>query len=1008
MEGLEAKTQLLKATFEDLSNNVIGSQLVSSLLSLGNVVLQFANTGIGRFITQVVLLTTTLWGLSQVIKAMGIKETLLAQFKALPGAIKAVISAIKGATTATAAFNAVSKASLPLIGTITTLVAGAISIFSSFGNKVEKLESQLDECTTALESFQAEADELSQKAELTPAEEARLAYLYAMIEAEKELQGLTANRLYQAKAESVQYGGFADYIPSNLSDAQRQNLSDYIDVGPYDTINLDEYLAQQILDLQYYQDAIADIDNQINGLDKTSADYADTVIMLGNEQDRLRGYYNDLLEDVTPKVQEFVEIMDDMAEEDIPETGQLLIDLFAELYPAAKDATQGASDLSDGLSDTTAQAVSLSDSLKGLSSAYDTLTSAVEEYNTNGAISFDTLASLIELGDDYLSMLSLENGQLVLNQNALYNKAEQMRQAAIEEAKATAASRIYAVVTGELNESISNTGDAGSDATSGLDKYKNKLDEVTSGALTASAAATVLAGSLNFDYGAALDPSALPPGFENLSPGIDMGWSSTVGYSSGYSSKKNQIQSIIEDYQDMIDIINSSSLSLAGGTSGGGGSSSVQDALEIQQDIINENIDNMEHEIFLLEKQGVSYETLISKYKALQDYIHQQADWYRSQGLDDNSQYIQDLQKQWWDYADKIADIYEQIEEDWEENRQATLDWLQEDIDAYETLFSAVSDRAQEEIDALEAQKDLLQAQNDELNEQIELEETLDALARARQTKVLVYKDGRYQYVEDIDEVSSAQSDLEKLRQEQELQDRLDAIDKEIEYWEDYKDAWSSVVDNYEAEQNKLLLSQKFGITLEGENWQLRLGNLAQYVNEYNGLMDSLKSFENMTFGGSTGKPSGIDWSQIWWDAENDTSLSEEKRTQIQNWAHAQKADELKGTGAKYDEASGTWYYAGGTTSAQGGMSLVGEEGAELRILNKGDGILPADITRNLWSWGTTTPAQMMSNIINTAGQSKSYNISISNLNLPEVKDGPSFVEYMKNNIWRKAIQLTV
>ena len=1006
MEGLEAKTQLLKATFEDLSNNVISSELVGSLLSVANVFLQLANTGVGRLITQIVLLTTVGWGLVQLFRAMGIAEVVVDNFKRLSDAYKAIKYSIKGVITVSDAFNTALSASLPLIGTIITLVTVAISIFSSFGNKVEKLESQLDECTTALESFQAEADELSQKAELTPAEEARLAYLYAMIEAEKTLQEETAKRLYQEKYSKDT--AYTETTVPNLTGVATSDIARNV-VTTTTILPKDEYLLQQLNTLKDTQDQIQSLTNEINNLDQHSDSYNDTVISLTDEQSALQDSYNTLLEEILPDVKDLIDLSEDMAEEDVPDIVNSIIEAFTELYPAAEDAAQGASDLGDDLSETATEAVSLSDSLKGLSSAYDTLASAVEEYNTNGAISFDTLAALIELGDDYLSMLSLENGRLVLNQNALYNKAEQIRQAAIEEAKATAASRIYAVVTGELNESISNTGDAGSDATSGLNQYINKLDEVTSGALTASAAATVLAGSLNFDYGAALDPSALPAGFENLSPGkqqqlIEMGWGST----SGYSSKKNQIQSIIEDYQDMIDIINSSTLTLAGGTSGGGGGSAVQDALELQQDIINENVKNMEHEIFLLEKQGASYETLISKYKALQDYIQQQADWYRSQGLDENSQYIQDLQKQWWDYADEIESIYEQIEEDWEENRQATLDWLQEDIDAYETLFSAVSDRAQDEIDALQAQKDLLQAQNDELNEQIELEETLDALARARQTKVLVYKDGRYQYVEDIDEVSSAQSDLEKLRQEQELQDRLDAIDKEIEYWEDYKDAWSSVVDNYETEQNKLLLSQKFGITLEGENWQLRLGNLAQYVNEYNGLMDSLKSFENMTFGGSTGKPSGVDWSQIWWDAENDTSLSEEKRTQIQNWAHAQKADELKGTGAKFDAPSGTWYYAGGTTSAQGGMSLVGEEGAELRILNKGDGILPADITRNLWSWGTTTPAQMMSNIINTAGQSKSYNISISNLNLPEVKDGPSFVEYMKNNIWRKAIQLTV
>lgn len=991
MEGLEAKTQLLKATFEDLSNNVISSQLVSSLLSLGNVVLQFANTGIGRFITQVALLTTTLWGLSQVIKAMGIKETLLAQFKALPGAIKAVISAIKGATTATAAFNAVSKASLPLIGTITTLVAGAISIFSNFGNKVEKLESQLDDCTTSLESFQAEADELSQKAELTPAEEARLAYLNAMIEAERTLQEETAKRLYLAKSEETQYDASiidTDYYKSGFANVAAPNVSNVLDVGY--TLSADEMLAQQLLTLQYYKQAIADIDTQINALDTTSTDYNSTVIAMGQEQDTLTNKYNELLEDVIPKVKEFEEIMSSMSEEDIPETGQLILDLFTELYDGSTNTTEEIEGFSETISEAESEVDNLADKLKNVSSAYDTLSGAVEEYNSTGSLSLDTLAALLELDDDYLSMLDFENGQLTLNTEALNLRIDSLKQEAIQQATVTAAEKLAAIAAGDLSEQLNGVQSSSSMAQSGLDSYTSILERVANGSLTATAGVMALSNAMA-NVGAT--------SWRDIKMGLGQGVT---------SSTEAAVQSVMDEYYDTLKLINSVSIGGGGSGSGGGGSSSTSNILEEHQKLIDETVKDLEHEIFLLEEQAAGTDTLIDKYKNLQDYVHQQADWFRSQGLDDNSDYIQDLQKQWWDYADKIKDIYQDIEDTWEENRQATLDWLQEDIDAYETLFSAVSDRAQEEIDALEAQKDLLQAQNDELNEQIELEETLDALARARQTKVLVYKDGRYQYVEDIDEVSSAQSDLEKLRQEQELQDRLDAIDKEIEYWEDYKDAWSSVVDNYETEQNKLLLSQKFGITLEGENWQLRLGNLAQYVNEYNGLMDSLKSFENMTFGGSTGKPSGVDWSQIWWDAENDTSLSEEKRTQIQNWAHAQKADELKGTGAKYDEASGTWYYAKGTTSAQGGMSLVGEEGAELRVLNKGDGIIPADVTRNLWSWGMTTPAQMMSNIINTAGQSKSYNITISNLNLPEVKDGPSFVEYMKNNIWRKAIQFTI
>lgn len=51
--------------------------------------------------------------------------------------------------------------------------------------------------------------------------------------------------------------------------------------------------------------------------------------------------------------------------------------------------------------------------------------------------------------------------------------------------------------------------------------------------------------------------------------------------------------------------------------------------------------------------------------------------------------------------------------------------------------------------------------------------------------------------------------------------------------------------------------------------------------------------------------------------------------------------------------------YASGTNSAPGGLSLVGERGAELRVLNSGDGILKNQIVRGLSSLGSN-PAQFI------------------------------------------------
>ena len=59
------------------------------------------------------------------------------------------------------------------------------------------------------------------------------------------------------------------------------------------------------------------------------------------------------------------------------------------------------------------------DKLDDVQSAYDVLNKAVEENNEFGAISVDTLQSLLQLEPQYLRMLINENGELSLNEDAI-------------------------------------------------------------------------------------------------------------------------------------------------------------------------------------------------------------------------------------------------------------------------------------------------------------------------------------------------------------------------------------------------------------------------------------------------------------------------------------------------------------------------------------------------------------------------------------------------------------
>ena len=86
--------------------------------------------------------------------------------------------------------------------------------------------------------------------------------------------------------------------------------------------------------------------------------------------------------------------------------------------------------------------------------------------------------------------------------------------------------------------------------------------------------------------------------------------------------------------------------------------------------------------------------------------------------------------------------------------------------------------------------------------------------------------------------------------------------------------------------------------------------------------------------------------------------------------------------------------YADGTMGARGGLSLVGEEGPELRVLKNGDGIIPADATKNLLSLSRFSAKDII-------GAAKSnimqYAFNISNLSLPNVHSPEDFIDGLRN-----------
>ena len=112
----------------------------------------------------------------------------------------------------------------------------------------------------------------------------------------------------------------------------------------------------------------------------------------------------------------------------------------------------------------------------------------------------------------------------------------------------------------------------------------------------------------------------------------------------------------------------------------------LEDTLDKLKEEIDDIIGNFEHSIFLLEENGGSTSEIVAIYRKMQEAVHAQAEKYRALGLDENSDYIQELQKQWWEYQDSIHETivaeYEKMVGERENAIKLTENWMNNAIEA--------------------------------------------------------------------------------------------------------------------------------------------------------------------------------------------------------------------------------------------------------------------------------------------------------------------------------------
>lgn len=341
---------------------------------------------------------------------------------------------------------------------------------------------------------------------------------------------------------------------------------------------------------------------------------------------------------------------------------------------------------------------------------------------------------------------------------------------------------------------------------------------------------------------------------------IETGMSSGTTQAQQYLSTLSRLQKELGDIKNM-------SFDIGGTTTTGGGGGGSKSLTQAERNL----------QAFQKQHAYFEHELAMGEITEEQYYYH-----------------LHDLMNMYLQDAENVETLWKYQEKIYKHSQEELQNYYQEQLDQQNALIDKINERFDAEIDGLEKS-------NDELEKQIEYEQLLEDMASAKAKKSLVFKNGAFQYVEDVDAISSAQNALRKYYRQQEVEQKKQNIEA--------------------ARQRELREPQ-------------------QLVSRLEEIIKNIKG------------------------------------------------------------------YATGTTYSAGGLSLVGEHGAELAVLSKGTGVIPADITKNLWAWGQTTPSALMSTVAGVNGQNGGIYFSGVTMSFPSVRNGndaQSFMQSVVNLAYQRA-----
>lgn len=439
------------------------------------------------------------------------------------------------------------------------------------------------------------------------------------------------------------------------------------------------------------------------------------------------------------------------------------------------------------------------DNLNNIETATTTLANAVYEYNNAGSLSMDTLTNLLALDSEYLALLENENGQYSINQVGLENIAN----AKIDEAEATAVQKAMTELLEIANDNVAESIDGASTALNNSVTANNNASDGIGTAITACQNGTKAWN----EYWSAVSQSVV---------GTETAETKAVG--DGLNNTLNTLEDLRDKIGTYTKTVQDNAVASKKASEASKGSAKSTKKVKTETDKATEAIEKqnkaVKAQIDVLKKQQSAIKDSISDYEDVISYIVDVTEKKIDKLESTKDKALNKLLVQ----AEKIAGTYEKernsieevmdsLTERYEEERKQIADTRQETIEAYYEEYGEIYDKiealkaeqAQKEkmaefearrksiteyydsqISAIESQAKKEEEVNTELERQITLQEKLEALAKAKSSKVKVFKDGKFVYQSNENSIASASKDLADTKTQQQAERNAEAREKLI------------------------------------------------------------------------------------------------------------------------------------------------------------------------------------------------------------------------------------